>query len=494
MGNGPGGLLEYIALMRSEPLFQGGLVWEWANHGLLTEKNGTEFYGYGGDFGDEPNDGVFIMDGLMLSDHSPMPSIFEYAKVIQPVTVNATSDGSKVVVINHYDFSDLSALDVSWHIVQDGETTEPQPLKLPDVPPRENRTIDWPIDIGGLSQEAWLIVEFRLKEDKPWADKGHVVAWDQVYIAPTQAAKRSIEAMSQGISLLPRQNGLNVTQDGARLHVQNGDSLFGFDLVQGNVTWTVNGVDLFQRGPELYFYRALTSNDMGGGGDSGDWSDKRIGEMHTQLRDIFWQGTDEGVTVRLRVRVAPKVLAWAAEADLVYTITAGESQLKVQVDGDFTGINVPEVVPRIGLMAVMPAEFNSVTWFGRGPGENYKDSKQACRMGRYESNVDDLFTYYDYPQENGNREDLRWLQIGGPEGVTLDARMNQPFSFTASRFMPHDLNNAPHPHDLRPLDMTVLHLDYDNNGLGSASVGPRPFDQYRCWTDPFSFTFDLSLV
>ncbi|KAJ0414653.1 galactose mutarotase-like domain-containing protein [Aspergillus carlsbadensis] len=246
--------------------------------------------------------------------------------------------------------------------------------------------------------------------------------------------------------------------------------------------------------------------------------------MHTQVRDVAWDSSDEGVTVHFKVRVAPMVLEWGVEADLVYTISSssftggngtapsvnnsttagsqgqGQPSLRIHATGAFVGNNTPSVVPRIGLQAILPQSFNSVTWFGRGPGENYKDSKQACRVGEYSSSVDDLFTHYDYPQENGNREDLRWLRIAHENGdVTLDARRfatdsDPTFSFTAGRYLPWDLNDAKHPHDLSPLDFTVLNLDYDNHGLGSASVGPKPFEQYKCRTEDFEFGFVLSVV
>ena len=111
MGNGPGGLEEYVGLFRSEALLQGGFVWEWSNHGLLHEKDGIKYYAYGGDFGDEPNDGDFIMDGLVLSDHTPMPSLAEYTKVIQPISVSLADDVRRMVIANWYDFSDLSHLE-----------------------------------------------------------------------------------------------------------------------------------------------------------------------------------------------------------------------------------------------------------------------------------------------------------------------------------------------------------------------------------------------
>lgn len=496
MGNGPGGLKEYITLFRTHPLSQGGLVWEWNNHGLLKKEGDLEYYAYGGDFGDEPNDADFVMDGLTLSDHTPMPSLLQYAKIIQPVTVNLTEDSTKMVVTNHYDFVDLSGLDASWHVVQDGETTDSQKLELPRVPAGENRTVELPLDPGTLSQEAWLTVEFRLKEDKVWADKGHVVAWDQLHLSGSSSAtKRST------IPVITRQSGLEVEQDRAKLKVTAGQSTFGFDLLQGNVTWEADGVSFFQRGPELSFYRAMTQNDEGQSGNEAEWDEAWVETMETQVRDVTWTNSNNEVTVHFKVRVAPKVLEWGVEADLVYTIStaSNEPSLHVHATGEFVGKNTPEVVPRIGLMTVLPSDFNSVAWFGRGPGESYKDSKEACRIGEYSATVEELFTHYDYPQENGNREDLRWLQVSNEDaGVTLDARRAEEsgdasFSFTASRYMPIDLNNAKHPFDLKPLDMTVLWLDYDSHGLGSASVGPQPFEQYRCKTEPFDFAFELSL-
>ncbi|WYZ35560.1 hypothetical protein EsH8_X_000207 [Colletotrichum jinshuiense] len=492
MGNGPGGLKEYIELFRSEPLIQGGLVWEWSNHGLLKKEGDLEYYAYGGDFGDQPNDADFIMDGLVLSDHTPMPSLNEYAKAIQPVTVKLSEDGHQMVVINHYDFLDVTELDASWHVIQDGEEpTTSRALELPSIPPGEQRAVDLPTGNSSFSGEAWITVEFALKNDTVWAEKAHVVAWDQLHLNAPAVTNRTAQYASpvQG----RQSQSIDVKQERTHLKVENGDASFDFDLLQGNVTWKVNDVDVFQRGPELYFYRALTQNDAASRGDGPIWEEERVDSMHTQVRDVRWQEVDGGFTVNYKVRVAPKVLEWGAEADLTYTISSGG--LAVHARGDFVG-NVTEVLPRIGLMAVLPVDFDEVAWFGRGPGENYKDTKEGCRIGRYESTVEDLFTHYDYPQENGNREDLRWLQVtNGNHGVTLNVKRAEPepFSFTALRYMPFDLNDAEHPHDLKPLNMTVLHLDYDNNGIGSATVGPRPFEQYRCYTKPFDFTFELSI-
>ncbi|KAF5677096.1 beta-galactosidase [Fusarium circinatum] len=249
MGNGPGGLVEYIDLFRSEPLSQGGLVWEWSNHGLLKKEENVTYYAYGGDFGDEPNDGDFIMDGLVLSDHSPMPSLKEYAKAIQPVSVKLVKNGSAMMIINHYDFLDLSHLDVSWHLVADGLKTDDRPLDLPRVPAGETRTVALPSGLTITQSEAWVTVEFRLNRATLWAPKGHVIAWDQLHIQ-----RPSIK--TQGLSLVRSQANSEFEKNGTKLLYKSGGASFGFDLLQGNVTWNINGVDIFQRGPELSFYRA----------------------------------------------------------------------------------------------------------------------------------------------------------------------------------------------------------------------------------------------
>ncbi|WZH40697.1 glycosyl hydrolases family 2 TIM barrel domain-containing protein [Fusarium acuminatum] len=489
MGNGPGGLEDYVDLFRTEPLSQGGLVWEWSNHGILKKEENVTYYAYGGDFGDVPNDGDFIMDGLVLSDHSPMPSLKEYAKIIQPISVKLAKNESAMTIINHYDFSDLNHLEASWHVVADDLKTEPRSLSLPRVPAGENRTVALPSGFKSTSKESWITVEFKLKEERLWAPKGHLIAWDQLHIQrPTTKARDTT-------SLARRQNNAEFEKKGTKLSYKSGNASFGFDLLQGNVTWNINGVDIFQRGPELTFYRALTQNDAASTGDGPIWEKEKIHMMYSQVKDITWRAEDDGAVVHYKVWVGAKTQAWGVEADMIYKIPASGPHLQLQARGEFVGRNESHVLPRIGLTAVLPESFDDVAWFGRGPGESYKDSKRGSRIGQYESTVPDLFTYYDYPQENGNREDLRWLKIGNKD-VTLDTRRNkdEAFSFTARRYMPYDLDEAKHPHDLKPLNMTVLHLDYDNNGLGSATVWVRPFEKYRCYAKPFDFTFDFSVI
>ncbi|ELQ44673.1 beta-galactosidase [Pyricularia oryzae Y34] len=524
MGNGPGSLVDYIAAFRSNVRAQGGLIWEWSNHGLLKKEGDLEYYAYGGDFGDFPNDADFIMDGLMLSDHSPMPSIFEYKKVIQPIVAAWAGEGSasgQVVITNHYGFVDSSHLEASWHVVQDGKKTEPAVLDVPAVAAGDSVTVATPLDDSQLEAgEAFLVLEFRLANATNWADQGHLVAWDQLHIPARAAAAHKTRGSSYNHSAYrPRaQDIMNLgqtdpTSNGTHLQVTAGTSTFGFDLLRGNVTWTVDGgPSILQRGPELSFMRASTQNDEAGGGDARQsWDPARVHELHPQVRDVRWRQGDDGVTtVHYRIRVAPKVFVWGVDADVVYTVDpqpdSGVPALTVRAAGSFHNDTAVELqtLPRIGLLAWLPAALDEVAWFGRGPHETYRDSKQAGRFGNWNATVDELRTTYDYPQENGNREDARWVSVRSREGrAALRASMvdsdgggnsrndahGETFAFAAARYMPEDLNRAKHPHELRKLDVTVLNLDYRGNGLGSATVGPRPLEQYRCKPEPFDFTF-----
>lgn len=189
MGNGPGGLKEYIELYRNEPRIQGGFIWEWCNHGLLTKQNGTSFYAYGGDFGDEPNDADFVMDGLIYSDHTPTPGLAEYKKAIEPVTV--TRNGDELEIQNHYDFIDLSHLSCTWKVVGESGSSEPVALELPSIAAGTTKSIPIPAYTTNKSREAWLELNFALKNATAWVKQGHEAAWTQIQIKSDSPAQSS---------------------------------------------------------------------------------------------------------------------------------------------------------------------------------------------------------------------------------------------------------------------------------------------------------------
>lgn len=489
MGNGPGALGDYINAFRTESLLQGGFIWEWCNHGLLKREGNTFFYGYGGDFGDEPNDADFVMDGMTWSTHKANPGLVEYKKAIEPVTV--TMDGDKLVIKNHYEFIDLGHLDVTWHLVKESGNTEPASLSIPVIKGGETGSVSVPVKTSGHSEDTWLAVNFSLKNDTKWAKKGHEIAWAQVPLFEEHKLPlaKAVPTPSPPYSIREKGGKLFITTPSFK-------SNFTFDLVRGRLQWTNDAGEILTKGPELGIYRAQTQNDVGGNGDGALWDRFRISSAKPHVRSITWTVQDGVVTIVSKIRVAPTVLEWACNATMTYTIA--DDTVRLHTKGDFSG-TYPEVIPRVGLTMALPKTYNSAEWFGRGPGESYLDKKASARVGRWDASLDELNTEYEWPQENGNRSDTRWLRVkpsapGEHGGATLEARMETPFSFSLRKHSIQDLDKCKHPHELSELDETVLNLDYVQHGLGTGSCGPGVFEAYRLKPGPFEFATSFKIV
>ncbi|CAG9947389.1 unnamed protein product [Clonostachys rosea f. rosea IK726] len=489
MGNGPGGLSEYIQAFRTEKLLQGGFIWEWCNHGLRTRDDKIFYNAYGGDFGDEPNDADFVMDGMTWTDHTPNPGLVEYKKVIEPVTV--TKDGDQLVVRNHYEFIDLGHLDVTWHLVQETGNTEAQPFELPQIKGGESVTVGFPSGVSLGTDSTWFALNFRLKADTKWAKKGHEVAWSQIPLFGEQQLP---------LPSVPSEPGslFSIREKGARLFITSPSfkSHLTFDLIRGNLQWSNEKGKILTKGPELGLYRALTQNDVGESGDAPVWQRFRVGSAKMHVRSATWKVENGKVIIVSQVRVQPTVLEWACNATMTYTISEGSVHLHTQ--GSFSG-TYPEIMPRVGLTLSLPKYYNAAEWFGRGPGESYLDKKASARFGRWNSSIDELNTAYEWPQENGNRADTRWLRVksatpGEHGGATIEARMVTPFHFSLRKHATDDLDKSKHPHELTELDETVLNLDHLQHGLGTGSCGPGPWSQYRLKTGPFEFTTVLTVI
>lgn len=489
MGNGPGGLADYVAAFRSEPLLQGGYIWEWCNHGLLTKTDdGTEFYAYGGDFGDFPSDADFVMDGMVFSDHSENPGLTEYKKAIEPITVE--QQGSKLLIRSHYDFVDSAHLEASWCITTDSGNTEAQEWLIPNVQPGGSLLVDPPKSLDDTGVEGWLTISFRLRKACEWAPSGHEVAFSQILLAHQRDW-----ALAPHAQALPPSQALEVFESSGTLHISSKsfDSVFTYDLARGDLTWSTSAAQILKQGPELGLYRAATQNDRGRRGNGPVWKELLLDKAQMHVKDCRWKVQNDGtIQIETDVRVAPPVLNWACNATLVYTVTP--SGVNINVKGSFSGA-YPEFMARLGLTMALPVEFDSVTWFGRGPGESYLDKKDSARFGRWSSSMKEMQTAYEFPQENGNKMDTRWATVWSSRaGVGLEARMTSPFSFSFREHSINELDKAQHPHELCKGNKHWLNIDYAQHGLGSGSCGPQPFEGYRLRSGPFEFSASLRLV
>ena len=482
MGNGPGNLQEYWDVIYKYPHIMGACVWEWIDHSFKKKTaDGREYWAYGGDYGDEPNDGNFIIDGLVFSDRTPSPGLIEYKKVLEPVLTEAVDLAQgRLKLTNRYDFAGLDGLRLSWSITADGEALQSGTLSIPKVPAHASRTIQVPFrpPVGRMGTEYWLNLDFTLAGDASWARAGHTVAWAQFQLpVKTPAAKPPALLELPPLRCEQAQNALMVTGQ---------DFAVTFDTVRGRIrAWRYLGQQIVTRGPRLNFWRAPTDNDVR---VAVNWREYRIDKLVHRLDGFDVQELDgRAVRVVVRARIAPAVRENAFQCEYVYTI-CGNGDVLLEVHGLPQGRWCP-VIPRIGLQMAVPKDQEHALWSGRGPGESYSDSRHAGRFGLWKRLVDELYTPYVYPQENGNRTDCRWVALTDVRGLGLFAS-GVP-NFSAHRFTPEDFTLARHTVDLVPRDEIFLHLDYRHQGLGSNSCGPGPLPQYELHPDEFRFAVRL---
>ncbi|KAI1303813.1 glycoside hydrolase family 2 protein [Xylaria venustula] len=499
MGNGPGAVQEYIEAFYKYPRLMGGFVWEWANHGLKTKtKDGQTFYGYGGDFGDDPNDYNFVMDGLCDSRHLPGPGLSEYSKAIEPVQV-LSIDGNQVKIVNRYDFLTLDHLECYFEIISDRYQYIGRNVPIPkDVKPHTEATIT----LGGILTtltadltEVWLQLNFTVRPDSEWAIPNRVVARGQLQLTPPKSLvqlKMLAPAPTNGPKIERKDDFIYAT-------IANGTT-FGFDTSTGtlsSLTKTSNPERNLLTVPfTLDFHRALTDNDRGGPFGK-QWLDSRLHQTRNHFEQIHIDETDAVCTIEVKSRVAPSVLAWSVDTTTTYTMTSSHCSVRIQARPQ--GRLLPETFARFGLTFGL-RDIRIVEWFGRGPQESYADKKQSQFMNTWGWQANAMFYEYEFPQEAGNRTDIRWVELreewGDEEqGRLLRARFggHEGASFTVMPYTTKDVDECTHPHELRARkrDDHIVRLDWFHHGLGTGSCGPATLPEYQLRTDR---EFDVELL
>ncbi|MEV4146709.1 glycoside hydrolase family 2 TIM barrel-domain containing protein [Amycolatopsis sp. NPDC049691] len=463
MGNGPGGLLEYRELFERYPNCQGGFVWEWIDHGLAAPGH----FAYGGDFGEPIHDGNFVIDGLLFPDRTPSPGLTEFAKIIEPVRIDA--DASGIRVSNHYDFVDTGHLTFAWVLEDEGIAVGQGIIDVPIVHSGHSVSVPLP-PLPPTRGESWLTVTASLTAETAWAPAGHVVGWGQLPVSPAPARP------------VPPARG-PVFRTSGRLVLGAGE----FDAATGTLT-TLDGHPL--RGPRLDVWRATTDNDRGSSPGPSEASQWRAAGLHRMQHRVIAVDAD-GDELVVHTRVAPPAQPFGLFTDYTWTAFDGGLRLRVDVtpDGEFPG-----TLPRLGLTMAVPGTFGSAEWFGGGPGEAYPDSRQAVRIGRFSSSVDGLQTPYVFPQENGHRTDVRWARLTTPDGTGLRIDGDPVFGFTARRWTAAALEAARHTDELESGSLVYLTLDAAQHGLGTAACGPGVLPAYRLVPQKTSFTLSFRPV
>jgi beta-galactosidase/beta-glucuronidase len=501
MGNGPGALQEYWELIERYPRLLGGFVWEWLDHGLrFPGRPGA--YAYGGDFGDVPNDGNFVIDGLLFPDRVPSPALAELSKVMQPVAISLAEPGGKLELRNRYDFLPLSALAGSWSLLEDGVPVAGGALAPLSAGPGETEVVEAG-PLPAVRGEAVLDVSLRLAAGTPWAPAGHEVAWEQFVLpaggtpaegptsSPADAALVRSPAPQASRSPAPQASrSPAVTQSGDAVKV-SGPSWKATFAGGWLSSWEVGGAELLDVAPRLELWRAPTDNDKGGPfvrAVAAEWEEAGLHRLQHRVERFEAASGDGAALVSVATRVAPAGQAWGVRCLYRYAFDE-DGRLTLRVEGHPEG-QAPATFARIGLVMGLAPIFVEATWYGLGPHETYPDSMCAGRLGRHVVAVEDLETRYVVPQENGHRSLCRWCQLSGGHHALIVS--GQPlFGFSVHRWSTAALAAARHRDELVAEPRLWLHLDHRQHGLGSASCGPGPLEQYVLRSGPFSFVLGL---
>jgi len=492
MGNSMGNFQEYWDIIRSSKHFQGGYIWDWVDQGLLQkDENGREYWAYGGDFGvgfEYHNDANFCANGLVAPDRTPHPHLYEVKKVYQNVLINA-KDLSKgiVTVTNDYRFTNLKdILYFEWHLLKNGvkvsqgkfdvdlapEASKDVRLALPEL--KKQQGDEYFLQIYGytLNKTELIPANFELVREE-FALSGN----DYFTLTKLSTSKPQFVAKDNVI------------------HVTAGDLLAEFHKsVAGLVELSYKGIQLLKgKSSELNFWRAPTDNDWGEG-------------AHKKMN--IWRNAGNSVVLKdvvlvegeNKLQINYHLFSTDIQSDIFINYTvSGDGSIVCDIEYKTQNNFLPEM-PRFGIMFTLPEEFENLSWYGRGPWENYIDRNISSFMGIYESKVKDQYYPYVRPQENGNKTDTRWITLTNNEGVGLKVEGLQPISFSALNYRPEDFDpgfskKQQHISDMYPRREVVLSVDLFQRGLGGLnSWGAGPLKQYRFTEKIYSYSFKISGV
>ncbi|MEM9668524.1 MAG: glycoside hydrolase family 2 TIM barrel-domain containing protein [Pseudomonadota bacterium] len=482
MGNSNGSIAEYVDAFYTEPALGGGFVWDWRDQGLVeTDENGRFYWAYGGHFGDEPNDRNFCINGLVGPDGEPHPALKEYKWAARPVALSGYKDGIASFV-NRRIFQSTNDLELRWTLQEHGETIGAGTLK-PEISPGAEMKIPTGDLVDDIPRNAThILFAWVLKVETPWAEKGHLVGWDQVRLEETAIVDR-----------LPALNWPMEGKAGGPI-VETGDLAIEFGDGAEIKAVCLNGQRVIVSDVVPSLWRAPTDND----GGQHDW-DLRS----TPGKSRLWAswGLNALTCVRSE-RVVANIDDCPTVALLREYAGSGGRILRHLTNWSLLGegadiseeITVPsewDDLPRIGIRFEVPRAFANLEWLGLGPDESYPDRCKAQTHGRWTSKVEDQYHTYVRPQEYGAHEQTQAFSLTDADGAGLKVLLPRPLSFTARPHHDADLTRATTLAELDMADTTEVRIDVAMRGLGTGACGPDALDAYI--VRPGTYRFDWQL-
>ncbi|MFS0881451.1 glycoside hydrolase family 2 TIM barrel-domain containing protein [Metabacillus niabensis] len=481
MGNSCGNLFKYTDLFEKYPIIQGGFIWDWKDQALEAKtKDGVPYLAYGGDFGETPHDGNFSGNGLIFADGTISPKIIEVKKCYQNVrfTVNNLEAG-KINVTNNYLFTNLQEFELIWQLAENGVFIQKGTAEI-EIEPCSSKTINLAFSLPKdfkQSDEYILTVSLHLKNDTIWAQKGHELAFEQ-FVIPT--GKATFDYPLINFPETKVQVGENdVTIKGEFFHAV-------FNKNNGSLeSYSYKGTHLLENELSPNFWRAMTDNDRGNKlhERSSVWREAGMNKVLTS----FLVDVENSATIITTAYSLPTTMS---TCEIIYTIT-GDGEITVDYKLK-PGKDLPEI-PEVGMMTTLDGSFDTITWYGKGPYENYCDKEKGAKIGLYTGKVKEQYVPYLRPQECGNKTGVRWAVLSNQQGVGLKISGIPTVEVNALLYTPFELEEHDHGYKLPQSAKTVIRINDLQMGVGGDdSWGQKTHPEFTLFADKcYSYSFKL---
>ncbi|MBK7212736.1 MAG: DUF4981 domain-containing protein [Bacteroidales bacterium] len=489
MGNSTGNLIDYWNIIDSHEQLQGACIWDWVDQALLEKDSaGRKFWAYGGDYGpkDVPSDGNFLCNGLVFPDRTPHPSLAEVKKVYQYVGFSLADESKTSISIqNKYSFLDLSDNQLFWEVIADGNLVQKGNLTPGTVEPGKSLTLNIPVNLAACRKKGKeLFLNLYLLTNKPMTllQKGHVLASEQLVLS----------GIPEVIKPKPLSNvQLKKQETTSQIIIEGKTFAIKFSKSSGIMeSLEYGGRQMLVSGFTPNFRRAPNDNDVGNRmyESSACWLKASENRVLKSMKSENEKTGTASVTVNYELPDA------SSKLDLEYIVFADGS---VTVNYKLTPLkeDLP-VLPRIGLNLRIPESMQNVSWYGRGPLENYPDRKTASFIGKYSSTPAEMYVPYVRPQENGYRTDVRHVSFADASGKGFMVTADPLICFSALPYTYDDLkgfkHGGKHINDLNPNPFIDLNIDLSQSGVGgNDSWGAWPLGKYLLKSKTYIWSFTI---
>ncbi len=501
MGNSTGNFQDYWDIIEQYDNLQGGFIWDWVDQSIWkTNEEGEKYYAYGGDYGENmPSDDTFLNNGIVFPDRSPQPALFEVKKAHEYINFKAQGINRhkelRILVENLYDFTNLREFDIQAVVKANGQVLKRQSFVSLDIEPHTGKLIRMPLTGIDIQKNTEYYVEIKATLQREWGllKPGHVLAAEQ--IALPQLYQADEEHFDQG-------KKLHLAEDDEGILVWNPNFQIQINKEKGQITsWKSFGKELIQdeNGPKPNFWRAPTDNDFGNKMPTKNSEWKRA-SLESAVAEISAERTKDNLATIFIVYSLPGVDTFF---ESLYEIDGNGI---ITVSNTLHETNYSADIPRIGMRMQLPGKYDQLTYYGRGPWENYSDRKAAAFIDIYKTQVSDMYVPYIRPQENGYRTDVRWFSVLDKKGFGIkvcasDIRQGIGFSalhmeneqFDTTSGMDYPGNHNKHTIDIKERDLVQLNIDLAQRGLGGDdSWWAQPQKKYQLTGDMlYKYSFVL---